>query len=227
MRPIRRRSYPKPPLPSPRPVPRAFPGSTVVCIGGGPSLVREDVVAVKGRAIVIAVNDAYKLAPWADVLYACDAKWWNWHQGVPSFPGPKYSLDRYAARWPGVTVLKNTGTQGLELDPKGLRSGRNSGYQAINLAVHLGAKRIVLLGYDMAPTATKKTHWFGDHPDKIPSPYRSMRQEFETIKRPLAALGVVVVNCSRSTVLDAFPKGTLEEEIPKMTLGDPCEGCEA
>lgn len=214
----------RPPLPAPRPVPRAFPGATFVLLGGGPSLTQADVDAVRGRAIVVAVNDAYKLAPWADVLYACDAKWWRWHGGVPSFAGPKYALDRNA-RFPGVAVLRNTGTRGLELDPTGLRTGRNSGYQAINLAVHLGAKRIVLLGYDMQPTPSGKTHWFGDHPDRIPSPYRLMRQEFDSIAKPLRDAGVDVVNCSRRTALEAFPTGKLEDELPRMVLGEPCEAC--
>lgn len=220
--------FQKPPaVPTPNPVPRAFPASTIVCVGGGPSLTKADVEAVRGRAITIAINDAYRLAPWADVLYACDNKWWTWHKGVPDFPRPKYALDRYASKWPGVTVLRNTGTQGLELDPRGLRTGRNSGYQAINLAVHLGAKRVVLLGYDMMPARDGKTHWFGHHPDKTSSPYRLWRDEFKTIVKPLATLGVSVVNCSRKTNLEAFPISTLEAELPAMTLGDECEGCSA
>src|SRR3990167_1952589 len=113
-------------------VPHLWPGSTIVGMGGGPSLTPEDVDAVRDRAHVIAVNDAYRLAPWADVLYAADAKWWRWHQGVPTFPGLKYTVQPEAAVWPGVQVLQNTGERGVEIDPRGLRTGRNSGYQAMN-----------------------------------------------------------------------------------------------
>jgi len=28
---------------------------------------------------VLAINDAYRLAPWADWLYACDDRWWRFH----------------------------------------------------------------------------------------------------------------------------------------------------
>ncbi len=194
-------------------VPRTFPGATLACLGGGPSLTPADVDALRGRVPVIAINDAYKLAPWADVLYACDAKWWAWHQGVPSFAGPKYSIDGHAGRWPGVQVLKNTGTRGLELAPTGLRTGRNSGHQAINLAVHLGATRVLLLGYDMSPAKDGKQHWFGTHPDKQPSPYRLMLTEFKGLRAHLAAAGVTVVNCSRRTVLEEFERAPLEREL--------------
>lgn len=215
----------KPPLPSPSPVPRAYPGATIVCLGCGPSLTKDDVAKVRGRAVVIAINDAYRLAPWADVLYACDGKWWGWHPEALAFRGAKYALDRYAQRFAGVAVLKNTGTKGLERDPKGLRTGRNSGYQAINLAVHFGAARIILLGYDLGPDHKGRTHWFGDHPDRVVSPYRLMRQEFLTLVAPLKEAAVEVVNCSRRTALEAFPVKPLEEILPTMTLGEPCEAC--
>lgn len=202
-------------------VPRRFPNATIVCLAGGPSLTVEDVEAVRGRARVIAVSDAYKLAPWADVLYSCDAKWWNWHQGVPKFTGPKYSLDVRSRRWPDVQILKDTGVAGLELDPTGLRTGRNSGYQAINLAVHLGAARVVLLGYDMSSAKDGRTHWFGDHPDKNPPPYGHMLRAFDSIIAPLAAAGVSVINCTRRTALKTFPCVPLVAELPRMsTLHD-------
>jgi hypothetical protein len=194
-------------------IPRAWPGETVVCIAGGPSLTAEDVAAVRGRARVIAINDAYKLAPWADVLYACDSKWWRWHRGVPSFSGPKYALERSSAKFPGVQVLRHTGTTGLERDPGAVRTGKNSGYQAINVAVHFGAARILLLGYDMSRGPDGKEHWFGHHPNCQRSPFESFRRHFETLVDPLAALGVTVINCSRRTALQAFPRLPLEEAL--------------
>jgi hypothetical protein len=61
-------------------VARTFPNSTIVCIASGPSLTREDVDACRGAAgVVLAVNDTITYAPWADVLYACDRRWWQEH----------------------------------------------------------------------------------------------------------------------------------------------------
>lgn len=195
-------------------VPVLHPGGTVLCIGGGPSLTTADVERCRGRvAGAIAINDAYRLAPWADVLYAADERWWTWHQGAPDFTGRKYSLQPGAARWPGVQVLQNTGDDGLETEPTGLKTGRNGGYQAINLAVHLGAVRVLLLGYDMGPDATGRTHWFGDHPQRIESPYATFLAKFERMVTPLSQLGIEVFNCSRRTALTVFPCRSLDEVL--------------
>lgn len=179
-------------------------GQTWVCLGTGPSLTADDVDACRGRARVIAVNDAYKLAPWADVLYAADAKWWRWHEGVPGFTGWKYTIEPQQESWPGLGVFKNTGSDGLERDRGGLRTGFNSGYQAINLAVHLGAARIVLLGYDM-----RGQHFFGKHPDDTVPPFAISLPLFQTLVRPLADLRVTVVNASRDSAITAFPRASL------------------
>lgn len=200
-------------------VPRLWPDSTVVCLGTGPSLTDDDVNACRGRARVIAVNDAYRLAPWADVLYACDAKWWRYHKSVPSFTGLKFALEdcewQAGASSPGVQVLENTGEFGIELAPTGLRTGRNSGAQAINVAVHLGAARVILLGYDMGYVKGQPSHFFGEHPKSIaggPS-YASFIPGFARMVKPLAQLGVEVINCSRRTALTTFPCRPLESVL--------------
>lgn len=193
---------------------RCWPGQTIVCIATGPSLTAADVDWCRDRARVIAINDAYRLAPWADALYACDAKWWRWHQGAPGFAGPKFGLRRNDDVFPvDVTVLDNTGEDGLESHPSGLRTGRNSGYQAINLAVLFGAARILLLGYDMA-RKDGKAHWFGNHPDHQDSPYHTFIEKFNAVAPVLHALGVEVLNCSRESALTCFPRVPLTEALP-------------
>ncbi len=194
-------------------VPKLWPGSTIVCLGTGPSLTQDDVDYCRGKARVIAVNDAYKLAPWADVLYACDTKWWGWHKGAPDFAGMKYSLQTASVRFKGVQVIRNIGRDGLTLDPTGVKSGSNSGYQAIGLAVHLGAKHIVLLGYDMGKSEKGKTHFFGDHRDKTQPPYAACIKAFHTLADPLEAAGIDLVNCSRRTALTCFRRAPLEDVV--------------
>jgi hypothetical protein len=185
-------------------VPRLWPGATMVLLGGGPSLTPADVDACRDRVRVIAINDAYRLAPWADVLYACDDQWFRWHRDVPGFAGLKYTIDPRAASRPRVQLLRNTGSTGLETDPSGLRTGANSGYQAINLAVHLGAARILLLGYDMQRRGGRD-HWFGAHPNQTSPPFQLFRRQFGALVDPLAARGVTVLNCTPDSALDVFP----------------------
>jgi hypothetical protein len=200
-------------------VERLWPKSTVVCLATGPSLTAEDVDYCLGRARVIAVNDAYRLAPWADALYACDPAWWRWHDGVKSFQGAKWSMHhdawsaRFCAAFSDVARLKNTGETGLELDPSGLRAGRNSGYQAINLAVHYGATRIVLLGYDLQRTGGR-AHFFGNHPQAGQNaPYASFIPYFQTLISPLNKAGVSIVNCTPSTALTCFDRSDLRAAL--------------
>ncbi len=199
-------------------------GETVVCIATGPSLTVEDVNACRGRSRVIAINDAHRLAPWADVLYSSDRRWWEFYKGVPGFAGMKYGIGSAPSKkngFPpslGIRVLRNTGYHGLELAHDGLRNGKNSGYAAINLAVHFGATRILLLGYNMAHHGNK-AHFFGSHPSGLNQNvnlYPSFLKAFDSIVEPLKAAGVEVINCSRESALNAFPRMLLEQSLPPM-----------
>lgn len=197
-------------------VERLWPNSTIVCLATGPSLTAEDVEFCRGKSRVIAVNDAYSLAPWADVLYACDPAWWRWHQGVKDFGGQKWSIEssawskRLRDAFADVKRLRNTGETGLESNPTGLRTGRNSGYQAVNMAVHLGALRIVLLGYDMKVASDGRRHFFGNHPEAAQnSPYPSFREHFKTLVDPITKAGVSVLNCTPGSALTCFHSADL------------------
>lgn len=192
-------------------VPKLWPGETVVCMATGPSLTPDDAASVRGTARVIVVNDAYRLAPWADCLYAADGKWWRWHHGVPDFAGMKYSIRQQAsqdAHKRGVVVLQNAGKRGLSLDPSSLSTGHNSGYQAINLAVHFGARRVLLLGYDM-----RGSHFFGAHPDNTKPPFALAIPAFSSLVAPLKAIGVDVINCTPNSALKCFPTVRLRDAL--------------
>jgi hypothetical protein len=195
----------------------------VVCLATGPSLTQADVDLVRGRATVVCVNDAHRLAPWGHVLYSSDRYWWNHYRGVASFAGHKagieYSKGRAPVellkRSPGMVFYRNTGHDGLEIVPDGLRTcGQNSGGAALNLAVHLGATRVILLGYDMGDV-TGKQHFFGRHPQVIASRHNfpRWRKAFDSMAAPLKSAGVEVVNATRTTSLSAFPVVPLEAAL--------------
>lgn len=103
---------------------------------------------------------------------------------------------------------KHVVKEGLEIERKdGVRTGGNSGHQAINLAYHLGVSKIILLGFDQ-----KGDHWFGDHPNKANADFaQSLAPRFKSLVKPLRAAGVEVVNCSPGSALTAFPRGTLAD----------------
>lgn len=194
-------------------VPRLWPDSTIVCLASGPSLTPPDVEFCRGRARVLAVKDTIQLAPWADCLYACGSdasRWWERHgDALADFQGVRFTLDPHGAPW--ATVLKETGATGLERDPAGLRTGSNSGYQAINLAVHLGASRIVLVGYDMQPDAGGRDHFVGAPAHRQRPPFAVFLERFLTLVQPLRDLGVRVLNATRETALACFEQCALAE----------------
>jgi len=202
----------------PVPVPELWPCETVVIVATGPSLTPTDVDHCRGRARVIAIKDAIRLAPWAEVLYGAGADaggdtWWRRHGPSLTFAGLRYCLDPKAAAW--ASVLAPGPAQGLSTDPGALATGGHSGYSAINLAVHLGAARIVLLGYDLQATGGQD-HFFGRHQHGHSGrqlPFGLFHHHFPSIVPALAARGVTVVNASRQTALDLFPRMTIAEAL--------------
>ena len=197
-----------------RPVPLCWPGATVVIIAGGLSLTDDDCAYVEGRAKVIAINDSWRRAPFADILYGSDAKWWNYYRGVPEFTGEKWLQDKLeplgaecAARW-GLNLVRSEPGQGLSLDPSYIHQGSNSAYQAMNFAVLAGAVRILFLGLDC-----QGGHWHGEHPVEIRGTpnYAGAIKAFETSLADLSLRGISVINCSPATALMCFPRKPILE----------------
>ena len=112
--------------------------------------------------------------------------------------------------------ISSTGGKGL--GKKEIHQGNNSGYQAINFAYLEGAARIILLGYDMQKTGGK-VHFFGDHPKPLgngPDDFAELAKLFNPLAADLAAEGIEVINCTRTTALNAFPRHTLENVLSSL-----------
>lgn len=206
------------------PVQRLWPDSTIVCIGSGPSLVQEDVNACLGVGTpVIVINDTYKLAPWADALFAADYRWWVRNPEAQSFRGLKFGANRRISdtrstpSFPNVHVLKVTNRDGFDPRPDCIRSGANSGYMAIHLAVHLGATKIILLGYDMAPSKDGRLHWHADHSEQRPMQFRQWINSMTGLSVYLREHGITVINASRESALQCFDRKPLKEALAWIT----------
>lgn len=184
------------------------------CIGGGPSLTKDQVDYVRGKAFVIAINDAYRLAPWAEVLYACDLKWWDWHyKETEGFKGVRITQDPAAKdKYPDLEYIRGAAKDGISLDPSVIHTGRNSGYQAVNLAVLLGAKKIILLGYDHR-FPKNQAHWFGDHPDGVRSWYIRWMPGWKIAAKQLERLDIEVINCTPGSALRVFKCRALKDAL--------------
>lgn len=196
-------------------------GSTVVVIASGPSLTVEDCELVgrwrngaDRRAMV--VNNSYQLTPSADVLYACDGRWWTaFYPKLGEFAGQLWTQDEVAAKkYERLHLVRSETKPGLNRRVGFVNQGANGGYQAVSLAYQAGATKIVLLGFDMG-NAGHRTHWHGDHPRPLLSypQYEAWIRNFGVLAKDLKAMGVEVVNASARTKLDYFPQVRLEEAL--------------
>lgn len=177
--------------------------TTFVCLASGPSLTTEDCDTVKlwqeiGAVMVIAVNLTFRRAPFADYVYAMDHEWWKTY---------------------GAEVEK--GCRGRRVAPHAIPGTEyrhivagNSGAGAIMLAAELGAKRIILVGYDAQHTGGF-AHWHEDYPKTMGNAGSSKKwpAQFASLVKSLPP-GVEVINASRETALKVWPRMTLEEVAP-------------
>ena len=209
-----------------------WPGATVVILASGQSLTSKDCGQVHAWRLdgenkhVIAINTTFRLAPWADVLYGCDAPWWlvgdaeSARKGFSSFhqeamamsSGQLWTQDARAHRDLGIRLIVSQMLPGLGKRPGVIHQGGNGGYQAINLAYQAGAAKIILLGFDM-----HGTHWHGKYANGLPNASRQLFStwiaNFDQLAVDLAKEGVVVKNCTRDTRLTCFEKADLSAQL--------------
>lgn len=190
---------------------------TFVVIASGPSLCESDVDHVRGRAFVITANDAYQMAPWADHIYAYDLTWWQRHK-------PIIDVVCRGEKWTGREVTKDvfsdlrfikTARGDARLSRDALVNGQNSGMQALTLAYVLGAKRILMLGFDMQHKGGDP-HFFGKHPHgwgNADTCHKWLKY-FDQIAPQFVAAGIEVINCTRDTALTCFPRMTIQDALP-------------
>lgn len=191
--------------------------NTVIIIAGGPSLTKADIKRAEGSGYpIMGINNAYLICGKLSYLYACEKKWWNRHyEQVKDLPYRKFILEETLDKVhePGVEQMKNAGEEGLSKNWPEIYHGKNGGYQAINLAVLLGFKRLILLGYDMQETYGK-VHWHGLH-EGLNNPsekqFREWRKYYNRLAPKLKDTGIEVINATRKTALDCFEKVKLKD----------------
>jgi hypothetical protein len=150
----------------------------------------------------VAVNDAFRLAPWAQALVACDANWWRKTPGALAFPGERWC----ASAIEGCARITARA---------GIGNGTNSGLLGLDYWVRRGAKRILLLGIDM-----QGTHYFGRHEEfknTEPGRFRIFLWQFQKYAETIPA-DVAVLNCSPISALDVFPKVALDEALDELVV---------
>lgn len=186
---------------------------TVFIIGGGPSAARENLDALRGRGIVVAVNDSARALPWADVVFTADMSWLQRRADfVRAFTGARVATGPADFAFPDIPDLQTP----IRIDGVGLTSNpsatyaTNSGFGAFTWAVAKGAKRIVLVGFDL----TEAGHWHGGYEwkSRFGAPhYSAWSDEFGVVARDVAARGVQVINTNFESAIGCFPFARLTD----------------
>jgi hypothetical protein len=171
---------------------------------------------------IVAINDAWRRLPFADVLYTTDRGWWDVHGDIP-FAGERWasqamnlSIDDDKRSWGRCEELRINLVNAADGDtfsfvPGAIHYGNNSGFAGVNLALQFGAQEIRLVGFDMH-RAGGLEHFFGDHPAPLHngSAFAPFIRAFTNAAKALPA-GVAIINCTPGSALHCFPFGTLNE----------------
>lgn len=192
----------------------AYAGATVVIAASGPSQNADDLDYVRGRALLWVINTTWRLAPWADVLYFCDAAWFQAYGPEESeFSGLKI-LGKANDNVPSDFCANVVATDRMIWSGVQIGGLHNSGSQCINLLTLWGAARLILTGFDFSLAGG--VHWHGPH-GRRPNPQQGNVDNwaaFLTRAAPeIKQRGTEVLNASRSTALECFPLVNLRDVL--------------
>jgi len=203
----------------------------VACIATGPSVTQQqvDVAREKGFRLFVC-NNAYQLAPDAELLYSVNLSWWDhyWTE-VKDLRCKKWTTNREAADKYQLNWIAERAGDGLCTEPELIHHGHGSGFSLVSMAHKMGAQQIVLLGYDLqyAPdydgrakfAGSSPRHFFGD------GEYPASMQHWPSVQvqdgvhvelcrlyQTVADQGLVnIINCSPNSALTCFLKVRIED----------------
>jgi len=187
-------------------------------VAGGESVDKADVEVLRGRCRVAVVNNAFQIAPWADVLYAADDRWWEQHQDALKFEGLKVTPGPVVAKRWGLKLVSLVDHLSSEKDdmtiasPGTISRGGNSGHQLTNLVIQFGCRKLLWVGFDC-----KGDHWHGRHqiPLRNPTSQRlaAWATTFDKQAERLRKMRVEIINCSDRSAITAYPKMPLADAV--------------
>lgn len=197
----------------------AWAGKCVSVVGGGPSLSHDMGLMIYTMSDrIIAVNNAgLDLVPSADMLFFADGhrRWFDWH---------KHRLDLFKGEWL-VTRSPLNETAGREIfrvlpardvsrpsqDPSRV-AGRSGGAAALNIALLLGARTILLWGFDMKPGSWHDTHKTPTRPSVYAETFRPELEGWSKII-PDMWPSARILNVCPDSALECWPRLSVQEAL--------------
>lgn len=225
-------------------VPRMWEGGDVWILGGGPSVAKQfeipdDVVrqvydgklplstfspymAAIHSKHVIGINVAYLIGDWIDMVFFGDNGFFLAHkERLAKFPGIKTSCNPNSNQTPWVKNFARDSShpKGICMTPGKVSWNSNSGSAAISIAAQAGAKRILLLGFDMKLSDDKRQHFHNvygrgqivDQRRLRKLPFDRHLRGFDQIAKDAQQHGIEIINLSPDSAITQFRKISLKE----------------
>lgn len=229
-------------------IPQIWKGGECWILGGGASMPRqfgipeqviEDVITKKidpsayspylsvlHDKHVIAVNAAYLLGDWMDIIFFGDHGFYLTHRDR-MYNHPAIKVYCGIGNNPGYNIrrVSRYNKYGITEKPGHICWNGNSGGAAINLAAHTGVKRIILLGFDMTLDSNNNQHWHGIYKSaeqnkklngkKRTMPFNIHLRCFPQMAKDAKRMGIEILNASPDSMITEFRKITVKELLWK------------
>ena len=233
-------------------VPKIWEGGEVWILGGGPSVIEQFNIPKRvvqnvlgGQAPpsayspymksihnkhVIGINVSFLIGNWMDMVFFGDSGFFLGQQNnLANFPGIKVTCHPHAGKkdWVKYLARDNSHPRGISSNPRMVSWNSNSGSAAISLAAHTGAKRIILLGFDMKLDDESKQHWH-DAYHRLASltentrnkalPFNHHLKGFPEIAKDAKKMGIEILNASPDSAIDVFEKVNVKDLLSVKEL---------
>jgi len=218
-------------------IPKMWKGGTVWIIGSGTSILDEFGIPIElARQVIsgdlpisayspyfapihnkhtIAINHMYQLGNWLDVFYFSDNEMWSGEENkkqILSYKGLRITNNiKFRKLHKGIKYIERDKKEmGLCETKNAVCFNRNTGLSAIDLAYHFGAKRVILLGFDMASAQIgSHIHGVGTKESKGGSAELSFRSHLKAIPHIIQDMkdrDIEILNASSISTIPYFPK---------------------
>lgn len=199
-------------------IPIIWPGATAYVVGGGPSLRDLNWSALRGRRVVGSNNAMFEHSDVVDFGVFGDVPFWNKY--TERILGSRSiivtNVERpSAANLPDAIQRVRRKTHEWSRGQRALCWLGNTGALAVNLAARLGAKRVVLLGFDMCRDAHANSNWYdGNRKPPTETHFNRFRGTFPIVVEGCREEGVELVNANEQSTLGCgIPVVSREEAL--------------
>jgi len=170
---------------------------------------------------IIGINVAYLIGTWIDIMFFGDCDFYTrYKKSLVEWPNLKVSCCMSFKNNSFIKYLERDvfHSNGITSKINSVSWNNSSGAAAISLAAHLGAKRILLLGFDMNFNFEGERHWHNSYKrpqmsSKKITPFEKHLEPFPEIAKDAESIGIEIINLNPKSKIEVFPKYSLEEYL--------------